>query len=164
MTALDWSVIAVLGVSMLFGAWRGLVRTLIGLAGWVGGGVLAFRHGALVGQYAQFLPDELRPVAGMIVIMLGTVIFAALVGLMCSALLSSVGLKPGDRLLGAVFGLARGAAIVTIIALLGDYTGVSRRLQWQSSVCAPLLAMLADEARSLVPVSSMIRRSLPRKS
>jgi membrane protein required for colicin V production len=164
MTALDWTLAALLGVSVLIGLWRGLVRTLIGLVGWAGGGVLALRHGARVGEYAQFLPEGMRYPAGMITIMVASVIFAAIVGMMMAALLKSVGLRPGDRLLGAVFGLARGLAIAALMALAGDVSGLSRRPEWQSALCAPMLSILAEQARSLMPVSSMISRSPPRTS
>ncbi len=164
MTALDWTIAALIGLSTLFGFWRGLLRTLIGLLGWAGGGVLALRHGAQVGEHAQFLPEGMRSLAGMTTIMVVSVIVAAVAGMMMSALLKSVGLRPGDRLLGAVFGLARGVAIAALLALAGDYTGLSRRPEWQTALSAPMLAILAEQARLFVPVSSIIRRSPPRTS
>ena len=35
MTWLDYAVLGVIGVSMLWGVWRGLVREVISIAGWV---------------------------------------------------------------------------------------------------------------------------------
>ena len=36
MTALDWIVLAVFALSMLVGAWRGLVYEVLSLLGWIG--------------------------------------------------------------------------------------------------------------------------------
>ncbi len=35
LTAVDWILLAVLGLSMLLGLWRGLVQEVLSLAGWV---------------------------------------------------------------------------------------------------------------------------------
>lgn len=41
MTATDWFLLAVLGASLLLGAWRGLVFELMSMLGWVAAFVLA---------------------------------------------------------------------------------------------------------------------------
>ena len=41
MTATDWFLLAVLGASLLLGAWRGLVYELMSMLGWIAAFVLA---------------------------------------------------------------------------------------------------------------------------
>jgi membrane protein required for colicin V production len=162
--ALDVTVLAILALSVLLGLWRGLARTLIGLAGWVGGVLLAARYGAEAGALAAFLPEGIRTLAGMAGVLLATLVVAFVVGLFVTMLLRSAGLGLGDRLLGALFGLARALAILVAVALVGEITGLVTAPAWQAASSARWLAILADEARPLVPPSVMIPRSLSGRS
>ena len=53
--AVDWILLAVLGLSLLLGVWRGLVQELLSLAGWVAAFYLAQMYAPLT---ANALPME----------------------------------------------------------------------------------------------------------
>lgn len=141
MAALDWVFIAVLVVSLLIGAWRGLVFELLSLAGWAAA-FLAARWFA--GQVGAWLPvgapqAPWRPVAGFAVVFVGTVFACGLVGRMVRKLIDTVGLRPADRALGALFGALRGAALLLLVTLAIGWTHNADAPWWRQSQGAPLL-------------------------
>ena len=63
----------------------------------------------------------------------------ALIGLILSRAARAIGLGFLDRLLGAVFGLARGLLIVLLLVLICGVTTLPRNDWWQNAVLAPPL-------------------------
>ena len=57
MTWFDYALIAVVGLSALVGIWRGLVREVFALAGWIAAIVVAM---LFAGDAAQLMPGGLR--------------------------------------------------------------------------------------------------------
>jgi membrane protein required for colicin V production len=153
MTWLDYAVVGVMAVSMLWGAWRGLVREVISLAGWV----IAFLAASLfAGPLAEVLPQsiptpELRSVAAFIAVFVGALIVAALFGLVLSKIVRAVGLAALDRVLGTLFGLARGVLLVVAFALLAGLTSLPLQPAWRESLTGTLLARTALALKPWLP-------------
>jgi membrane protein required for colicin V production len=135
MTGFDYAVLTVLGVSLVIGVLRGLVRELIMLGGWIAAFLLAT---GFSGQLARTMPETLGPVLGQliafVVIFIGVLIVSGLAGLLLSLLTRSAGLGVLDRSLGAAFGAARGALIVLAAVLLGGLTPLPREPFWRNAV------------------------------
>jgi membrane protein required for colicin V production len=133
---LDWIGLAVLLVSLLVGAWRGLVVEVISLVAWVAAFILAqwFAPDA-----ANFLPmagasQAARYAAGFVVVFVATLFAGALIGFVLSKLLSAVGLGAINRLLGALFGVLRGAVLVLAATVVVGMTPWKSSDTWQASV------------------------------
>jgi membrane protein required for colicin V production len=60
-----------------------------------------------------------------------------------SRLLKSAGLGLEDRLLGSVFGLARGVLIVMVMVLLAGLTALPRQPAWSDAMLSPPLEAFA---------------------
>lgn len=153
MTALDIGVIVVIALSTLLAFVRGVVRELLALASWIAAVVLAF---AYVDRVAPMLPPidavpAAQPVAAFALIVVAVLVAGALVALLMTRLIRIVGLGFVDRLLGAVFGLGRGLAIVLLGVLVAGLTALPRQDWWQNSVVAPPLATAALALRSWLP-------------
>src|SRR5271154_5213395 len=114
MTWLDYAVIGVFAASLAVGAWRGLVREVVSILGWV----IAFLAanlfaGPLGAAMPQAIPTpELRVAAAFVAVFACSLIVTSLVGLLLAKIVNAAGLGGLDRLLGALFGAARGALIV----------------------------------------------------
>ncbi|HZQ75264.1 MAG TPA: CvpA family protein [Burkholderiales bacterium] len=153
MTALDYAVLGVVAVSVLWGAWRGLVRELISLAGWV----IAFLAANLfAGPLAERLPGalrtpELRLLAAYVAIFIASLVVTTLLGLLLSKLAKAAGLGGLDRALGALFGLARGALIVVAFALVAGLTSLPKKPLWKDSASGALLARTAAALKQALP-------------
>ena len=120
MTEFDYVVIAIVGISTLMSLTKGLIKEAMSLGTWV----VAFFGSRMLAPKAQpFLADiiadpfylKIASMAGVfiLILILGSVVRWAL-----SALVSATGLTMTDRLLGMVFGAARGALVVTVAVAL----------------------------------------------
>jgi membrane protein required for colicin V production len=153
MTWLDWAVIGVFAVSLLAGAWRGLVREVISILGWV---IAFLAANLLAGPLGPSMPDaiptpELRIAAAYLAIFVASLIVTTLVGLLLTRIVKAVGLGGVDRVLGALFGAARGLLIVLAGALLAGLTSAPRQPFWRDSVSGPLLVHAAQALKPLLP-------------
>jgi membrane protein required for colicin V production len=132
MNTADILILAVLALSMLFGLWHGFISEVLSLACWIAAFWVAWAFGDEVAAfYGGFLRQPTACiVAGYATCFLGVVVVGALLGWMVRRLLNHGGLRGGDRLLGLVFGFARGALLVTFAVLMLGFTAVPRQAAW----------------------------------
>jgi membrane protein required for colicin V production len=153
MTWLDYVALAVLLISVGWGIWRGLVREVVSLAGWV----IAFLAANLfAGPLAEYVPasvvsPELRVLIAFVVVFIAALVLTTLAGLLLSKILKAAGLEGLDRALGGVFGVLRAALILLALALLAGLTGLPRDPQWQQSVSGPVLGRAALALKPWLP-------------
>jgi membrane protein required for colicin V production len=153
MAWLDYAVIGVFAVSLVLGAWRGLVREIVSIFGWV---IAFLAANLLAGPLGPVMPEliptpELRVAAAYAIIFISALVVTALAGLVLSKVISAVGLGGIDRLLGAGFGAARGLLILVAAALLAGLTSAPRQAYWLDSASGPLLAQVAIALKPLLP-------------
>ncbi|OIP88575.1 MAG: hypothetical protein AUK55_15940 [Syntrophobacteraceae bacterium CG2_30_61_12] len=114
---LDWVLVAVAGVSVIRGLWRGAVSQVFGILGIGAGFVLALNfHTPVAARLTEAFKDLPRPglVAMVTLFLLAWVVFAV-VGHWLAGLLRKTGLSGLDRLLGALVGFAKAVLIAIII-------------------------------------------------
>ena len=68
-----------------------------------------------------------------------------------SKLVAAVGLRPIDRMLGAAFGLLRGAIVLLAVAVVVGLTPMRDRAGWQDSQLARVLDDSLHTLRPLLP-------------
>jgi membrane protein required for colicin V production len=153
MSWLDYAVLGVMGISIVWGIWRGLVREVISLAGWV----IAFLAANLfAGPLAETLPasisrPELRLALAFVGVFLLTLTVTTLAGLLFSRLVKAVGLGGLDRTLGGLFGVARGALIVLAFTVLAGLTSIPFSPTWKQSLSGPALGRTATAVKPWLP-------------
>ena len=155
MTWFDYAVIGVFAASLVLGACRGLVREVISILGWV---IAFLAANLLAGPLGPVMPQaipspELRVAAAYVAVFVGSLMVTALVGLLLSRIVKAVGLGGVDRMLGALFGAARGLLIVLAAALLAGLTSAPRQPFWRDSTSGPLLVQAAQALKPLLPQS-----------
>ncbi len=153
MAPLDWILLAVLAGSMVLGAMRGLVYEVLSLAGWVAAFVAAQW---LAPRAAAWLPmgqasEVLRYVAGFAVVFVGVVFGCALLSWLVRKAIEAVGLRPVDRILGAAFGLLRGAVIVLAATVVALMTPLQDTVAWQQSQGAAAAASTLKHLKPILP-------------
>lgn len=153
MTWLDYAVAGVFVASLVVGAWRGLVREVLSILGWVIAFLAAnLLAGPLGPEMPQAIPSpELRVAAAYVVVFVGALIVTALLGLLLSRIVKAAGLGGVDRMLGALFGAARGLLIVLVAALLAGLTSAPRQAFWRDSASGPFLVQAAKALKPLLP-------------
>jgi membrane protein required for colicin V production len=142
MNLLDVALVVVALLSMVIGAMRGFVKEAAGLAGWIVAVALVLNFAVGIGQRLPFDPGSagIRTGIAAILIVLVCLLAANLLGRLLRAAMTAARLGGPDRALGALFGVARAAAVWLLIALVVMHAGLTERPFWKSSRLAPLLA------------------------
>ena len=140
MNGVDYLIVGVLLLSMIVGMVRGFVSEAIALLAWLGGLWLAWRYAPLVEPYFGGSIGE--PPVSTWVARIVIVIAALLAGWLLSGLLSYLLRHSGlslmvDRLLGMFFGALRGAVVVAVFVLLGEFVELDRVDWWKQSRLLP---------------------------
>lgn len=152
MTSVDWLILVVLALSIAYGVWRGLVREVFALVGWIAAFVLAAWFGS---SAAAWLPahwsDAVRGVVGHAAVFVLVLLIAALGGWALSRIVRAAGLGPADRTFGGVFGTLRGMLIVLAVTILASLTNLPRTEAWKSSVLMPYVRIVLDTVRPWLP-------------
>lgn len=123
---LDYAIIAVVGLSVITGLFRGFVKELIALCIWILAIWLAFTYTPLLDPWLQhYIQDKTaRTAVAFIGILLVTIIVGGLFNALLSFILRRSGLSGTDRLLGMGFGFIRGVFIVALLMLVIKMTSV----------------------------------------
>lgn len=153
MTPFDYLVLGVIALSMLFGIWRGVVSEILALVAWIVAFFAARAFAAPAGDLvANGMADPAwRQASGFIAVFVGVLVLFTLGRWLLSLLLKAVGLRPLDRLLGALFGLARGVLVVWIAVLLGGLTPLPQQAWWSQARLAPPLETAVLAAKPWLP-------------
>jgi membrane protein required for colicin V production len=149
----DGLLLTVLLLSVLLGAWRGLVYEVLSVASWVAAFVLAQ---AYADEVAVVLPLEglsppLQLAAGFLVVFIAVAFAGGLLAWLVKKLVASVGLRPVDRILGSAFGLARGVVMLLAFAVVVSMSPLRDAVWWQGSAVADLLVATLHAIKPLLP-------------
>jgi len=156
LVSLNWAdcfIIAVITISMLLSLIRGFVREVLSLATWVVAFVVAFKFsGKLAVVFAGYLKTpSLRLAIAFAILFIITLILGGLFGFLLSQLIVKTGLSGTDRILGMVFGVARGVLVITVLLLLVTVT-THKDAGWeQHSVLIPHFRWLVHWLRGFLP-------------
>lgn len=145
MNAVDLIIIAVLVLSVLVGLWRGLISEVLALATWIAAFWVAWTYGPVVSAHFERSIETpiLRVLLGYGLCFIAVLIVGALVRFAIHALVDGTGLGGTDRLLGMVFGFARGLLLVTLLVFLVNLTSFAHEPMWQQSTLLPQFKGLA---------------------
>ena len=153
MSSTDWILLTVLAASMLVGAWRGLVYEVLSVMGWIAAFLLAQW---LAPEVAEKLPmqssgETLRYAAAFVLVFIASVFAAGLMSALMKRLISAVGLRPVDRILGAVFGLFRGVILLLALSVVVHMTALQESDWWLESKGATMLITMLKGLRPMLP-------------
>jgi membrane protein required for colicin V production len=150
----DYFIVGVITLSVLIGLWRGFLKEAISLVAWVAAFFVAFlfveEGAAYLSRYIGIPP--VRIVLAFGALFLGTLMLGGLVNLIVAQLMERTGLSGTDRLLGLVFGLLRGVALITILVLLaGLNLPLTENPWWKQSLLLPYFQQMAVWLREYLP-------------
>lgn len=153
MTSFDYAVLLIAGFSVLLSVMRGMVREILALLSWVAAFWVA---NAFSGQLVPMLPasipnESLRYLAAFVILFLVTLLVTSLITIALSEVIKNLGLKPADRLLGALFGLVRGMLIALVIVLVAGLTTLPRQPFWRNAMFSAPLEAVAQMVKPWLP-------------
>jgi len=136
MTIFDFVVLIIIVVSVLLSIVRGIVRESLSLAGWVVAYMVAkiFAKDFVTVLPLSITDESLRMVVSFSAVFLVVLIVMSMVTMLASVLIRTVGLGSADRLLGALFGFARGLLVVLLLVLSAGLTALPQELFWRKAL------------------------------
>ena len=153
MTTIDLVFLAVLALSILLGAWRGLVYEVLSVLGWAVSFYAAQYFAPVVADWLplQSAAESVRHAAAFVLVFIAVVFTAGLLASLLKSLIRSIGLRPVDRTMGAAFGLARGAILLLAVAVVINMTALDKSAWWQESRGAPVLNATLAGLKPVLP-------------
>jgi len=148
----DWTLIIIIALSGLMSLKRGFIKEALSLATWVVAFVVARRFHANFQTLLSGSIDEpvIQVIAAFSLLFIGTLLIGAGVNFVVGALIRLTGLTPIDRMLGIVFGLARGLILSIVMVAVLRLTPMVESDWWANSVMIENLAILEQWSRSVL--------------
>ncbi|MCL9781853.1 CvpA family protein [Vibrio sp. S4M6] len=139
MNWLDIVILSVIGLSAVISLIRGFAKEALSLVIWIGAFFIASEYYAKLAVYFTHIEDNtIRNGAAIAALFIATLIVGAIVNYVISQLVQKTGLSGTDRVLGVVFGAARGVLVVSAILFFMDaFTNAANTTWWSHSVLVP---------------------------
>lgn len=149
---LDAVILGVVVISSMISLNRGFVKEALSLLTWIIAAVIAWMFGGSLAHHFQPYIDtpSVRVIAACGVLFVMTLLVGALVNYLLSQLIRVTGLTGTDRLLGMVFGAARGLLLVVVAVGLLSLAPVERDSWWQQSTLLPHFLLIADWSKETI--------------
>lgn len=153
MTWVDFTIVGIIVLSALISLFRGFVKEAFSLVVWISAFWLSW---ALFRDLSAYLVQWIslpsaRLGVSFAAIMISVLIVGGIFSFILSQIVEHTGLSGTDRLLGVVFGIARGAIIVAIIILLAGLTAFPQDPWWQESRLIVYFQEISLWLKSLLP-------------
>jgi membrane protein required for colicin V production len=150
---IDVVILALIALSAILSLFRGFVREAVALATWLVALWVAMAfHEDLAAILSQWISTpSAQKITAFAVLFICVLLLGAIINFLASKLVDKTGLTGTDRLLGIVFGVARGGVIVGILVLLAGLTPFPQDTWWQDSQFIGYFEELAMWMRSYLP-------------
>ena len=143
----DWAIVTVTVASALISLIRGFVREALSLLTWAAAFFVAVAfHQPMVGWLASLVEKPyVREILAYVLLFAGTLVVGSLLTYLIALVVKRTGLSGTDRLLGMMFGTARGLIVVLALVVLlpSMLTGIEQDQWWQQSQLIPEFTMMS---------------------
>jgi membrane protein required for colicin V production len=149
----DYGILIIVALSALISVMRGFVREALSLVAWVAAFWVAFAfHQHLATFFANYIEaPSLRLMSAFALLFVVTLIICAIINNLVAQLVKKTGLSGTDRMLGVLFGVARGAVLVAILVLLAGLTPLPEDPWWKESIFIVHFQSMALWLRDFLP-------------
>jgi membrane protein required for colicin V production len=132
---IDIVILALIALSAILSLFRGFVREAVALATWLVALLVAMAfYEDLAAILSQWITTpSAQKVTAFVVLFICVLLLGAIVNFLAGRLVDKTGLTGTDKMLGIVFGVARGGVIVAILVLLAGLTPLPQDPWWQDS-------------------------------
>jgi membrane protein required for colicin V production len=153
-TAFDFTLLGIIGTSMLLGVWRGLIKELMSLVAfglaflaaiWWGPDVSSF------GMLSWVKHDYLKLGIAYACLFIATLLAVGILNMALAAMIKSTGLSPADRGLGALFGLLRGILLLLVLVTIAGYTPLIEEPWWRNAMFSKQMVGVIQQIKHRMP-------------
>ena len=151
MNEVDTAILVVIVLSCVFGLWTGLIKEVLSLLTWIAALLVARVYSEGLSELFVNVIDNssVRYATAFVIIFIVIMMLGRLLNHQLSKLLISTRLKLTDRVLGGMFGIARGALIVMLILFISNLF-LSETEQWQQSTLIPYGMAMTEWSRIFI--------------
>jgi len=151
----DYAIVAILVLSIVVSLVRGFVREAISLVTWAVAFWVSFSFsGTLSSLLTNYIHSgSLRQIASFGILFIITLLLGAFVNYLVGQLVDSTGLTGTDRILGVVFGFARGVLVIALLLMMAHLTPMPQEDWWKTSALIPQFQPVELWLHSLLPQS-----------
>ncbi|HBE93084.1 MAG TPA: colicin V production CvpA [Gammaproteobacteria bacterium] len=149
----DVAIIAVILLSAIIGLFRGLVREVLSLLGWIIAIWVAWVYAPQISNlFASFITSpDVQKAAAFITLFLVTLVLIAILAHFICKVISASALKATDRTLGMVFGTLRGILLVAVVAILIQSSPFAKESWWLGSALKGYFIQIAWAVIAVLP-------------
>lgn len=140
----DAIIIGIIVFSLMISLWRGFIREVLSLVGWVAAFFIASKFyphlsAVLLGLDSPYLQNEyVRNGIAAAILFIAVLIVSGIINALLSQLADKTGLTGTDRVLGAAFGVLRGVFIVAgLLFFISHFTSFDQSEFWKESQLIP---------------------------
>lgn len=152
MVWVDYVILGIIGLSAVISLVRGFVREALSLVVWVAAFWVSWAFfRPLAAQLDWFTVPSVRLGASFAILFVATLMVGALLNFLVGQLVEKTGLSGTDRLIGVLFGAARGGVLVAVLVLLAGLTPLPNDPWWQESQLIGYFQELAIWLKTLLP-------------
>ncbi len=150
---IDYAIIALICISSIIGLFRGFVKEAFSLVLWVVAIWIGLNFSR---EFSTFLEPMIsypsaRIAAAFAILFFMTLILGGLISYLLGELIDKTGLTGSDRFAGMIFGIARGAVVVSLLIMMAGLTPLPEDSWWKESSLIPPFQSLAVWLRDHVP-------------
>lgn len=139
----DWAIVIVLTLSSVISLARGFIKEALSLVIWIVALVVAnvFSNRLEVFLTNLIATPSLRSMAAFVLVFIGVLFIGALLNFLIGLIVKATGLSGTDRLLGMLFGFARGILIVLVFLIyVPSYVPIKNDPWFKQSSLIPYFA------------------------
>ncbi len=153
LTWADYAITAIIVLSIIVSLVRGFVREALSLITWALAFWVAFSFSSILATLlTNYIHSaSLRQIAAFGILFLITLLLGAFINYLIAQLVDSTGLTGTDRVLGIVFGFARGALVVSLLLMMASLTPMPQEQWWKASLLIPQFQPIEAWLHSLLP-------------
>ncbi len=159
MTALDYLILAIFLIFAIWGMVRGLIAEVFSILSWVAALYLGSHYGEAVAPWLESTIDSvmLRQLIAAIAVGIAAYAVVSIAGVFLSRSIQASIFGPLKRMLGLLFGAARGAIVIAVAVLIGLQFGLQDETWWQEAKLQPSATVAANLLDSLVDFDALMR-------
>ena len=136
MNWVDFAILGVVALSAIISVIRGFVRETVSLVIWIAAfwAALHFGPDLAAAMSGMIETTSVRMVTAFVILFLAVFIVGSLLNHFLSKAVKRIGLGGVDRVLGVLFGIARGALVIALVLIVIGLTPLTDSAAWRESL------------------------------